>query len=108
MSAPINISILLRKSWRTSEGIARVKETVSSLGITPSASGRVSVSGKVPVDSFVKLFGVSPTAVEATPPGNSDFGSPGGYMTEMKLPVPAKLKEFVESISVVPPAVRLH
>jgi hypothetical protein len=107
MSAPINIAMLLRKPWRTAEGIARVQEIASSLGINPSASGRASVSGKVSSDLFVKLFAVSPTPVEPKKPGTEDFGSAGGYTTEMELPIPRELEKYVESISVVPPARRL-
>jgi hypothetical protein len=108
MSSTLNISILLRKDWRTAEGIARVKEIVGSLGIRPSASGRVSISCKIPIESFVKLFQVSPTPVEPKAPGESDFGSPGGYMVETELQIPTQLKEYVEAISLVSPAVRLR
>jgi hypothetical protein len=106
-SASIHIAILLRKSWRTSEGIARVQEIASSLGIQLSTYGRASVSGKVSADRFAKLFSVSPVPVEPTKPGTDDFGSAGGYTTDTTLPIPRELEEYVESISVIPPARRL-
>jgi hypothetical protein len=106
-SASINIAILLRKSWRTSEGIARVQEIASALGIHPSTRGRASIAGKVSPELFVKLFSVSPIPVEPTKPGADDFGSAGGYTTDRELPIPPELEEYVESISVIPPARRL-
>ena len=108
MSSTINISLLLRKDWRTAEGIERVKEIAGSLDIRPSASGRTSISGKIPLESFVKIFQVSPIPVEPRPPGESDFGSPGGYTVETELHIPTQLKAYVELISVVSPAVRLR
>jgi len=108
MSSTINITMLLRKDWRTPEGIARVKEIAGSLDIRPSASGRTSISGKMPLESFVKIFQVSPTQVEPRSPGKSDFGSPGGYTIETELHVPNQLKAYVEIISVVSPAARLR
>lgn len=107
MSASINIAILLRKSWRTPKGVERVQEIASSLGIDISTSGRATISGKVPPNLFVKLFGVSVIPVEPTTPGTNDFGSAGGYASETEIPVPSELQEYVESISVVPPAKRL-
>lgn len=108
MSSTINISILLRKDWRTAGGIARVKEIAGSLDMHPSGSGRVSISGKIPIESFVKLFQVLPTPVKPKSPGESDFGSPGGYTVETELEIPAQLKEYVEAISLASPAVRLR
>ena len=108
MSSTINISILLRKQCRTPEGIARVKEIAGSLGIRPSASGRTSISGKMPIESFVKIFQVSPTPIEPRSPGKSDFGSSGGYTVDTELHIPTQLKEYVEVISVVSPPARLQ
>ena len=108
MSSTINISILLRKDWRTAEGMARVKEIAGSLDMRPSGSGRVSISGKIPIESFVKLFQVSPAPVEPKLPGESDFGSPGGYTVETELQIPTQLREYIEVISLIPPAVRLR
>lgn len=108
MGSTINISILLRKKWRTPQGIARVKEIASSLEIHPSASGRTSISGKIPLESFVKLFQVSPIPVAPKSPGEGDFGSPSGYTIETELQIPTQLKEYIEVISLVSPAVRLR
>jgi len=108
MSSTINISILLRKDWRTAEGMARVKEIAGSLDMRPSGSGRVSISGKIPIESFVKLFQVLPIPIEPKSPGESDFGSPGGYTVETELQIPTQLKKYVEAISLVSPAVRLR
>ncbi len=108
MSATLNISILLRKKWRTPEGLARVKEIADSLEIRPSASGRASISGKMQLESFVKLFHVSPIPVEPKSRGGGDFGSPGGYTVESDIEIPTQLKEYVEVISLVSPAVRLR
>ena len=108
MSTTVNISMLLRKKWRTPEGLARVKEIADSLEIRPSASGRASISGKMPLESFVKLFQVSPVAVEPKLRGERDFGSPGGFTVESDLEIPTQLKDYVEVISLDSPAVRLR
>ena len=39
----IKLQILLRKAWRTPEGLAAVKRIAQSLGITPTASGAVAL-----------------------------------------------------------------
>lgn len=83
-------------------------EIANSLEIRPSASGRASVSGKVSLESFVKLFQVAPIPVEPRSPRESDFGSPGGYTVETELEIPTQLKEYVEVISLAYPAVHLR
>jgi hypothetical protein len=108
MPDTVNIAILLHKSWRTPEGVARVQEIASKLGFTLTTSGRVSLSARLPVDTFKQIFKVTPTRLNATPPGDYDFGSPGGYTTDMELPIPSELTNYVQSISVVPPARRLR
>jgi len=108
VNEPINITLLLRKPWRTGEGVARVEKNAASLGLEVTTSGRVSVSAKASPQVFERLFGFVPTQVAAQPPGNRDFGAPGGYTAERELPIPVELSEYVETISVMPPAQRYH
>ncbi len=103
----INISILMSKSWRTAEGIARVEKIVSGLGVQVTGSGKASISAKVSPALFTQLFGVSPDRVEPVSPGPVDFGSPGGYTCDRELAIPGQLARYVEMIAVVPPARRL-
>ena len=107
MSDLISISILMRKSWRTSEGLSRVQKIATELGLQVTTTGRVSISAKVSTEVFTQLFGVSPTRLKSTLPDEANFGSPGGYICNEELTVPAELVEYVEIISVVPPARRL-
>ncbi|MGK7914684.1 MAG: hypothetical protein AB4038_03940 [Prochloraceae cyanobacterium] len=102
----VNISMLLRKPWRTSEGVMRVREIANSLGITVTTGGHISLSGKVERESFEQIFGVVPTHIAPEPPTERDFGTTGGYASEEELAVPEALSEYVETISVVPPARR--
>ena len=107
MDAPVNIAFLLRKSCRNAEGRSRAQEAASRMGVHITQSGSVSISGKVSRQSCRKLFGATPSPVAAEPPGELDFGAAGGYQCEEELSVPDELAEWVESISVIPPARRL-
>ena len=108
MSTSMSISILLRQKYRTPEGFSRVMEILESLEIRTTARGKTSISGRIQTDAFIKLFKVSPIPVESEQKGESDFGSPGGYTTESDLEPPAQLQEYVEVVSVLPPAVRFR
>lgn len=108
MSPTVNISMLIKVEWRTPEGFARVKEIAQTLDIQPSGQGRTSLSGKMPVAAFEKLFEHSPIQVDPKPPGKNDFGSPGGYIIDANLKVPTPLKTYVEIISLEAPSRRLR
>lgn len=108
MTDEVPVSILLQKSWRTPEGIELVKQIAASLNIQISSTGRSTISGRVPFDSFKKIFGVTPVRVSPRPPGEKDFGSAGGYAITGELSIPSELSKYVESISVVSPALRFH
>jgi hypothetical protein len=108
MSATVTISILLRKKYRTPKGLNQVLKILESLEIRTTTQGRTTISGRMQIDAFNKLFKVSPIPVEPRQQGESDFGLPGGYTTASDLKPPTQLKEYVEVISVVPPAVRFR
>lgn len=107
MDAPVHIAILLRESCRNPQGRARAEAALSQLGVRVTHSGPVSISGKVSKEDCRRLFGTMPTEVPPQPPGELDFGAPGGYECQEELKVPQELAEFAESVSVVPPARRL-
>lgn len=107
MAETINVTLLLRKELRTQSTITRVQEIASGLGLVPTTIGRVSISAKVLVEDFVKLFQVSPKRISPSPPGQGDFGSPGGFEVEEEIPIPKSLTPFVETITVMPPARRV-
>ncbi len=102
----IKLQILLRKAWRTPEGLAAVKKIAESLGITPTASGAASVSAEIDPQAFESLFGQKAREAGPRPPGRWDFGSPGGAVSG-PLGVPELLREYVESITVAPPHTRM-
>ncbi|WP_162672269.1 hypothetical protein [Gemmata massiliana] len=85
--------------------MARVQQAASALGLEPTATGRATISCRVSQERFAELFGEPAIAVSARAPGRSDAGTPGGF-AEAVLPVPAALAEWVESLSVTPPATR--
>ena len=107
MATDINISMLVRKEWRTAAGMARIKAIATSLAMDISAEGKVSLSAKMSRDSFIHLFHITPTEVKPQLPGKWDYGSAGGYTSETELEVPEQLKEFIDTISIPPPASRL-
>ena len=78
----------------------------ASLGITPTTSGAASVSGEITSEVFETLFGTKVRKVGPRPPGASDFGSPGGAASNV-INVPEVLREYVESITVAPPHIRM-
>lgn len=101
----IPLSLTLRRAARTPDGVARVQRAAAALGLEPTAAGRATVSCRASQEKFAELFGEPPPAVPARRPGRSDAGAPGGF-AEADLPVPAALAEWVESLSVTPPATR--
>ena len=104
--AAIPLSLMLRQAARTPNGVARVQQAAAALGLEPTTAGRATVSCRVSTEKFAELFGEPPPAVASRSPGRSDKGTPGGYASA-DLPVPAALAEWVESLSVMPPATRL-
>ncbi len=85
------VQILLRKPWRTDQGVANVRRIGVSLGIEPTGSGAATVSGRIKGRTFEALFAMQAEAAKAA-----------GLATPA-LPIPEALKEYVESITVVPP-----
>jgi hypothetical protein len=102
----VKLQLLLRKEWRNAEGINHVKRIASSVGLTPTTAGTASVSAVISLVDFEATFGKPVEGVDPRPPGQRDFGSPGGYVSE-DLPVPDPLKGYIESISVAPPHTRM-
>jgi len=102
----VKVQILLRKEWRTPEGIATVKRIAASLGIAPTASGAASVSGAIESKAFEALFGVKARRLSPRPRSGTDSGSPGsGDSGALRVPEP--LQEYVGSITVAPPHLRM-
>jgi hypothetical protein len=99
---PITLQILLRKEWRTSDGIEEVRKILITLGLKPTASGLVTVSAEAEPERFESLFGVKATAIAPRGPGETDFGTSGGHAAA-ELAVPAQLAQYVQSISAAPP-----
>jgi hypothetical protein len=104
--AAIPLSLTLRQAARTPNGVARVQQAAAALGLEPTTAGRATVSCRVSTEKFTELFGEPPAAVAPKKPGRGDKGAPGGF-AEAELPVPAALAEWVETLSVLPPASRL-
>ncbi len=103
----VPISLLLQSSYRNGDGISRVVAIAERLGMDVRSSGMTSVNCTVPPSVFQKLFGSKLTKIKAKPSGPSDFGTPSGLRSEDPIPVPTDLAEFVELISLEPPATRM-
>lgn len=101
----IPLSLTLHPTNRTPAGVARAQQAAADLGLHPTAAGRATISCRVSTEKFAELFGQPPAAVKARRPGDADKGAPGGFAAA-DLPVPDALAEWVESISVTPPATR--
>ncbi len=103
----VPIRLLLQSNYRNGDGVSRVEAIAERLGMDVASSGKTSVNCNVPPSVFQKLFGSKLTKIEAKPSGPSDFGTPSGLRSEDPIPVPADLVEFVELISIEPPATRM-
>ena len=104
----MKVELLVRPAWRKPEGIARIQEIASRLGLSPTGAGRATVSCRADLAAFARLFHVSPVEQPPRPPAGSDQGSPGGYSWDQPLAIPEELREYVETISVVPPHTRFN
>jgi len=93
---------LLRREWRTSEGIEEVRKILTSIGLKPTASGAATISAEAEPERFESLFGVKATEIAPRGPGGTDFGASGGHDSP-ELAVPAQLAQYVQSISAAPP-----
>ncbi len=102
----IKLQILLHKAWRTPQGMDTVKKIAESLGIKPTASGAATLSGEIKSQAFESLFAQKVREVRPQPPGKRDFGTPGGAVSGL-LVIPEPLREYVESITVAPPHIRM-
>ena len=96
------MQILLRRDWRTPDGVAKAVELLRANGMTPTASGAATISATIAADRFEPMFGVKATPVAPQPSGQTDFGRAGGYESPA-LRVPEPLDACVESISAAPP-----
>jgi hypothetical protein len=99
--ASIKLQILLRREWRTAQGVAKTQEIMRSLGLVPSAGGLATVSADIEPDKFKDMFGVTATETAPQPPGQQSAGTSGGYVSP-DLKVPAALSDYVQSISAAP------
>ena len=104
----IPLTLLLAEPARNPEGVARVQELLSGLGMVATAHGRSSVTVRVSPDRFRELFGSEPRLVMPKPSGVADKGTPGGWETAAELPVPESLVQDVSQLSIMPPASRLN
>jgi hypothetical protein len=85
----IHLQLLVKPPWRNAQGIARIQETLASLGLEVSGAGGATVSARSSDETFRRVFGKEP-AVDRSAATES-------------LPVPAQLRELVEGVSVAPP-----
>jgi hypothetical protein len=99
---PIKLQVLLRREWRTSDGIEQVRKILTSIGLKPTASGLATISAEAEPERFESLFGVKATEIAPRGPGKTDFGTSGGHESA-ELAVPAQLAQYVQSISAAPP-----
>jgi hypothetical protein len=100
-NSSIKLQLLLRREWRSPQGVDKVRGLLPSLGITPTIGGVAAISAEIEPEKFKDLFGVTATETAPRPPGERDFGQSGGNISP-DLKVPEPLSEFVESISAAP------
>jgi hypothetical protein len=84
----IHLQLLVKPPWRNAQGIARIEETLASMGLEVSGAGGATVSARSSDETFRRVFGKEPAVDRSA--------------TE-SLPVPAQLRELVDDVSVAPP-----
>ena len=97
----VKIQILLRREWRTPDGIEKVRNSLVEAGFRPTAAGLATISAELDQEHFRSLFGTPATDVPPRDPTAGDFGQSGGHVSE-PLKVPQSLERYVEKISVAP------
>ncbi len=102
----IKLQFLIRQSWRNPEGLRRIQGLLSRLKLEITTTGLVSFTAQMRWRDFAKLFGAPAARVAPNPPSQFDFGRSGGS-TKSQLTIPHQLQEYIESISVAPPHIRL-
>ena len=107
MNDPVSLVLTLRENARTPAAKQRVKQIAESLGMTPSSEGDATICCRVPEQAFKTIFRTTAKRRKSQKSGPADFGAPAGF-AEMNLPVDASLQEWVEAVSVLPPAIRMH
>lgn len=83
----VRLQLLLRREWRTPEGVRAVQKALQSLDMQPTASGAATVSAAMDAEAFEKRFG----PVSGIVPFETDA-----------LETPPSLRKYVESVSVAP------
>ena len=77
----VRLQLLVRKDARNARGVAAVSEALRALGFDVTGAGKASVSARASPDAFRAVFGDAMAS---------------------ELPVPARLTEYVESVSIAP------
>jgi len=106
MQPSVHVAFTLRPDKRTPGDIARIREIAVRLGLEPSGGSLATLSFRAEPDVVAKIFKTTVHAVPERPPGESDFGAAPGFSATLPARVPSELSEFVETVSVVPPARR--
>src|SRR5512142_2224861 len=83
----VRLQLLLRKEWRTREGVAAVLRELRALDMRPTGSGAATVSAEVGARAFERRFGSLSAVVR--------------FETDT-LETPPSLRDCVESITVAP------
>src|SRR5262245_14492757 len=90
MASEVRLQLLLRPEWRSTEGVERVKDTLRSLGVEVTGSGRVTVSARADARPFRGGVGRLPTRQTGQP------------TEETAIEVPLALRELVELVTIAP------
>ena len=107
MTQPISLVLTLRENARSPGCFEKAKAAAQAIGLNPSSEGGATICCRVSQEDFRRLFGDVLETVERRRSSLSDHGAPAGFVAE-DLPVAESLQEWVEQISVLPPAIRMH
>jgi hypothetical protein len=98
----IKLQILLRREWRTTQGVEEARKSLASAGLTPTAVGLATISAEMESQRFEELFGLKALQVEGNPPGAQNSGE-SGIQESPDLKIPESLLRYVQGITIAPP-----
>ena len=106
MKHPINVAMTLKSSARKPAAMAAVQTIAQRLGFQSPTTGRATISFRIDPEIFQRIFGVSARPFSPRPASDEDFGAQGGYSVDSDLKVPDELRQYIETIGVIPPSRR--
>lgn len=104
----VPLTLLLKPDYRNTYGRETVERLCQQLNLRIVSSSNVALCAQATVEQVKVQWGIEPQRNSQRPPESRDYGTPSGFNHSDELTVPAAWEEWVESIVIEPPAIRLR